>query len=329
MIRTGNLQTLQAARAIACLLVVLYHALQAAGGDAAIRAWPNGSAGVDLFFVISGAVMVLSTRSLATRPDAARTFCIRRLRRIVPLYWLLTTAKLALATATPTLTPHTTPNAWNIAASLLFIPSRDTTGAIRPVLPIGWTLNVEMLFYALFAAALARRASPLWITPILAALALAGFWRTPSWPAPLSLANGMVLEFAAGMALATWHLRPPLPRPFRPPLWLAPVAAIALLTLPACGPWRFLAWGVPATLLIAIATTHEHHLAPHLPRLLLTLGDASFATYLIHPFIIAALTHAGPPGALAAIPASLAAGLAVHRFIDAPLQRTPQLIPTG
>jgi peptidoglycan/LPS O-acetylase OafA/YrhL len=299
-------------------MVVLYHALQAAGAETAIRAWPNFSAGVDLFFVISGAVMVLSTRTLATRPNPARRFIARRLRRIVPLYWLLTATKLALATTT--LAPHTAPTPWNIAASLLFIPSRDATGAIRPILPIGWTLNFEMLFYALFAAALARRASPLSITPILAALALAGFWRTPAWPAPLSLANGMVLEFAAGMALATW--------PLRPPLWLAPLAAAALLTLPSCGPWRFLTWGAPATLLIATAIAHEARLAPKIPRLLLTLGDASFATYLIHPFIIAALSHAGPPGTLAAIPASLAAGLALHRYIDAPLQRPrPQFLP--
>jgi peptidoglycan/LPS O-acetylase OafA/YrhL len=122
-------------------------------------------------------------------------------------------------------------------------------------------------------------------------------------------------------------------RAVRPPLWLAPLAAIALLTLPPCGPWRFLVWGGPAAVLIASAIAHEARLAPNIPRLLLTLGDASFATYLIHPFVIAALSHAGPPGALAAIPASLAAGLALHRFVDAPLQRAlrsrPQLVPTG
>jgi peptidoglycan/LPS O-acetylase OafA/YrhL len=325
MIRTRELQSLQAARAIACLLVILYHALQAAGGEAAIRAWPNGSAGVDLFFVISGAVMVLSTRNLTTHPGPARTFIARRLRRIVPLYWLLTAIKLTLATAAPSLASHTAPTPWNIAASLLFIPSRDAADAIRPVLPIGWTLNFEMLFYALFATALARRASPLLITPALAALALAGFWRTPAWPAPLSLANGMVLEFAAGMALATW--------PPRPPLWLAPIAALALLSLPSCGPWRFLVWGLPAALLIATAASHEHRLTLHLPRALLTLGDASYATYLIHPLVIAAFSQAGPIAIAAAIPASLAAGLAVHRLIDAPLQRAlrphPQLVTAG
>jgi exopolysaccharide production protein ExoZ len=48
--------------------------------------------GVDIFFVISGFIMVYTSVDLFGRPGAWRIFLTRRLTRIVPLYWLLTTA---------------------------------------------------------------------------------------------------------------------------------------------------------------------------------------------------------------------------------------------
>jgi exopolysaccharide production protein ExoZ len=44
-----------------------------------------------------------------------------------------------------------------VAASYLFLPVIDTAGHFRPVLPVGWTLTYEFLFYLFFAAALAMR----------------------------------------------------------------------------------------------------------------------------------------------------------------------------
>jgi peptidoglycan/LPS O-acetylase OafA/YrhL len=312
----ADISMVQALRAAACLLVVAYHTLQAGAGEAAIRAWPNGSAGVDLFFIISGYVMVVSTATLRRRPHPGRTFLRRRLRRIAPLYWLLTLGKLAVTTLAPAATPHTNPTAWNIVASLLFIPSRDAAGLVRPPLPVGWTLNFEFFFYALFALTLAWRVPPLALTPVLAAAALAGFFRTAAWPAPLMLANGMVLEFAAGMALATFPPR----LPPRAALWLLPAAAALLLAVPLTGPWRFLTWGVPAAGLLAAARALEPSLGPRLPRALLAIGDASYAIYLVHPFLVPAIAPHGTLGALAAVPLSVAAGLLVHRYVDAPLQ---------
>ena len=44
-----------------------------------------------------------------------------------------------------------------LVRSLLFIPYRDENGDWAPILGQGWTLNYEMMFYAIFAAALAFR----------------------------------------------------------------------------------------------------------------------------------------------------------------------------
>jgi len=305
----------QALRAVACLLVVIYHARLAAGGSAAIRAWPNGAAGVDLFFVISGYVMVASSPGLAARPDGWRVFLVRRLRRIAPLYWLLTAAKLGVTAAAPGVTPHTWPTLWNVCASLAFIPARDAAGFIRPVLPVGWSLNFEFFFYALLAAALALRLSPLWLTPLLALVAAAGFFYMPAWPAPLVLANGMVLEFAAGMVLASITLR--LPR--RMAFVLLAGALALLLMLPQAGPWRFLVWGVPAAAVVGACLVLEPTLGARLPAWVLAVGDASYAIYLVHPFVVPALAAHG--AAVVSVPASVLAGLLVHWGFDARLQR--------
>ena len=48
------------------------------------------AAGVDLFFVISGFIMVVSCWPEFGKPYAPRRFIVRRLVRIVPLYWLAT-----------------------------------------------------------------------------------------------------------------------------------------------------------------------------------------------------------------------------------------------
>ncbi len=317
---TSEIRTVQALRAAACMMVVGYHTLQTAAGEGAITAWPNGSAGVDLFFVISGFVMLGSTRRLAARPNAAWIFLRRRAARLVPLYWLLTGIKYAIATAAPGMAPHTKLSFFNLLASLLFIPVRDLTGQIRPVLPVGWSLNFEVFFYLLFAAALALRIRVWWVLPALTATALAGFFRTPSWPAPFALANGMVLEFAAGMlvwaiAASGWATRAPLA------MALMAACVALLLTLPLAGSWRFLVWGGPAAAILLAAVALESRCSAKLPRGLLAVGDASYAIYLLHPFVVPALAGRGWAAALAAIPLSAAAGLVVHACLDAPLQR--------
>ncbi len=318
-------------------MVVAFHALEAAAPWSKMS-WPNGSGGVDLFFVISGFVMFTASRRLAGRPDGWRVFMQRRIERIVPLYWLLTLAKTAITLAAPGLAPTTRLSAWNLAASFLFIPARDAAGIVRPVLPVGWTLNYEMLFYVLFAAALAlRRNALIVLLPVLLPLGLAGFWRSGEWPAVLSLANGLVLELCAGVALAqamTFFGR------------LSQLAAacmlsaglLSLLLVPACGPWRFLAWGVPALLVVAGTVGLEERLRALLPALALELGDASYAIYLSHVFVLPVLVHALagarlPPAAataallLASLVACPAVGLALNRFVDAPLQARLRRLP--
>jgi exopolysaccharide production protein ExoZ len=106
-LRPGSFLTIQALRAVAALLVVLYHAFNMWGErvDAAAPgvSWENGAAGVDIFFVISGFVMVVSSRRIIGQAGAWLTFLRHRIMRIVPLYWLLTSGKIAAVVLLPAL----------------------------------------------------------------------------------------------------------------------------------------------------------------------------------------------------------------------------------
>ena len=60
-----------------------------------------GAAGVDLFFVISGFIMVYTTHGSFGQPGASASFLRRRVIRIVPIYWLYTNVTVLLLAFAP------------------------------------------------------------------------------------------------------------------------------------------------------------------------------------------------------------------------------------
>lgn len=325
--------TIQALRAIAALSVVVFHAMEAWRDrvDGAAIYWANGSAGVDIFFVISGFVMVVSSERLIGRADGWLEFLRRRFIRIIPLYWLITTIKLAGILVFPAEARHGPPVLDNIISSYLFLPSRDGLGNVSPVLPVGWTLNYEMLFYILFALALFVRVNVLKvIVPILGALSIVALFRTDDWPAVTDLANTLVFEFVFGVCLARWVLSGyQLERGWS---WLLlALGGAAISTLPMGGrDLQVLAWGIPALAIVTAAVSLEGTLGRRLPQWLLFLGDASYSIYLVHFVlttglgIIAAKLHLHAPACEAAmvvlclIGAGIVGG-AVHWWIERPM----------
>jgi exopolysaccharide production protein ExoZ len=142
---SSEFQGVQALRGLAACMVVVYHSTQlwsehvGAGGT-----WFNGLSGVDIFFVISGFVMTVSTRGKKGHgPHAARDFMERRLVRLVPMYWLitfLTVLKLYAIRLFPKMEnvgPHISLTVGYIVSSLLFWPYRNSLGNIAPIVQVG------------------------------------------------------------------------------------------------------------------------------------------------------------------------------------------------
>src|SRR5689334_9557040 len=97
MARIDNIQVL---RAVAALMVVVYHCgveVETIAGSAGLQPSSITGAlarGVPLFFVISGFIMVVTTAGRFEAPGASIDFLRRRVVRIVPLYWIVTAAAL-------------------------------------------------------------------------------------------------------------------------------------------------------------------------------------------------------------------------------------------
>jgi len=89
-----NLTGLQVLRAVAALLVVCHHTLKesrplfAHGIPASLVVM--GASGVDIFFVISGFIMYYANHDHFGQANTSIDFFVRRIIRIVPLYWLCT-----------------------------------------------------------------------------------------------------------------------------------------------------------------------------------------------------------------------------------------------
>ncbi|MDE3105624.1 MAG: acyltransferase [Acidobacteriota bacterium] len=253
------------------------------------QSWGNGAVGVDVFFVISGFVMTMSAPRLLHRQHPARLFLWRRVARIVPLYWLLTSVRLALTHASRSLMVHGATSTWNIVASYLFLPSYSVSGDIRPVIPVGWTLNFEMMFYALFALALGLRLPVLVVlVPVLGALSILGFFLPPHPWAILAYADPVVLDFLAGVLIAMTV--PQWKRIAR--VWRVLAACVGIALMLGYTPsasisvLRILIIGGGAALLVGGTVASESDLRPVLPRWLLFLGDASYSIYLLQGFTL-------------------------------------------
>jgi exopolysaccharide production protein ExoZ len=336
--RPADLLTVQALRAIAALLVVAYHVVglwtaRFTGSD--VPAWANGSAGVDIFFVISGLVMALSTERLANRARAGRVFLRNRITRIVPLYWLMTTAKIAALLLLPQLAMRTQLNWVYVLPSYMLLPLHDETGEFRPVLSVGWTLTYEMFFYLLVALALYLRRPILRVAgPVLGMVYVLAMLPRSFWPvaADFDFAEPIVVEFLYGVVIATAFRRGR-----HLPAGLAALSLVCgtglILTVPVIsGLLRPFIWGLPAAMMVAGAVALEPVLAPRIPRWLLGSGDASYAIYLTHGFVVpmvgvAIMRFAVSSGVFlsAAVIGGLAASTAVGWLVHVVLER-PMLV---
>jgi exopolysaccharide production protein ExoZ len=147
---TAKLTSIQSARAIAALLVVLHHMSlrfeQRIEGTRFLEVFDHfGFAGVDLFFVISGLIMMVTCQQHFGGGVGAASFLYRRATRIYPLYWLFTLAQVAAILLIASATERTVTTG-NLISSLLLLPQ-----AGYPILAPGWTLVYEMFFYLVFA----------------------------------------------------------------------------------------------------------------------------------------------------------------------------------
>ena len=353
-----KLEIVQSLRGVAALLVLLFHAnafQNAYGASEASRLIARaGASGVDLFFCISGFVMVIATRD--PRNHGVGDFIIKRVARVVPPYAVLTLVYVALIAAALSIADANDPNyhfeTWQILRSLLFVPLDPFAANEGPwlggaTLHVGWTLNYEMYFYAVFAASLCFGrfrwlvlASWFALTLVVAPLATGRLWLLDAyasygWSVGYMnlMTSPMMWEFVAGIVIGLIY-GSPVSFPGPQSAWLAVclasslvIWALADLPSPGFGPLR---WGWAYAILLLAVVIASKTVSIRAPALA-WVGGISFSLYLVHPLVLepvflvarespdVALALSGPPyvGVMATL--SLIAATVSHRWLEVAL----------
>ena len=299
-----KIQNIEALRAVAALIVVAIH-IEPLFSRLGI-AVPKG--GVDLFFVISGFIMVVIARD-----ELPGKFLWRRVARVVPLYWVLTLFTFGAALILPAFFHNTTADAADLVRSLFFMPFvKDGATIPQPILFVGWTLNYEAFFYALFALGLAFGRRGVWL-PVAAilALVLAGVAFRPSDPVMAFYTAPILLEFLFGMGVGFAYLyTKPIAVQVAIPVFVVSLVAMLYGDHFVQFDRAFVA-GLPAAFFLTstLALEGQKWTLPDFK-----LGGASYAIYLTHPFIagVVMLLYARlPPNPAIAFGLILATGVAV------------------
>jgi exopolysaccharide production protein ExoZ len=344
-------KSLQACRGVAALLVVLHHLSGALADDKYFGFDPfarvfsfGGTSGVAFFFVLSGFIIVHAHGADFGRPDRLRSYLLKRAIRIYPTYWIIYLAVYLTAIAVPGLgntasTNEIVPidNMGAIFKSLLLIPQyRPSTGTTySPVLVVAWTLQYEILYYSLIAFAIISRALATIVVFGMVANSLSCLDGC-SFARDFISRHHMVL-FAMGACIAYLLRKVAIRVPNPSTVIVGGGSFLAIgasefmfpsaLSLPAYG----LTYGLSSAILI-LGLVHAEDSGKTYGGYggLRSLGDASYALYLIHYPAISVLCKimiaAGLTGTMGAVVSflviliiCLAVSLGFHCWLERPL----------
>lgn len=288
---------IQALRFVAAFFVLIAHTTFGVSEriDPDYFTWHNGAMGVYMFFIISGFVMMVSSQKLMGQVNGWKIFLKRRLIRIVPMYWLVTTIKLLVVLLIPAVALHSSFEIWHTLASYFFIPARNVEGLIRPIHAVGWTLTYEMFFYLVFATMLFLRRPPLpYMLVFFCILASINYMiqSDEGYPAIVLYSRPLILYFLMGMLLGQLCLKG-----FRPPVWLSVTMLIIGFVVLFMQPhieteliWPdFYRWAPPSAFIVSAVAFLEPQLKKFMSKPLLLLGDSSYSLYLFHPIMVPAI----------------------------------------
>lgn len=294
MILNQKILSLEAARGIATILVLLVHASQGISFFTQQEMLKNffafGNRAVDFFFVLSGFIIFFVHYEDINQPRQIKRYIWKRFARIYPTYWIA----CALALMFYFLQGRVNNEEFhfqNIWPSFLLFPFE-----VKRLIWVSWTLTFEVIFYSLFGILILNKRIGktvfiLWVLAIFASHFLG-----IQFPFPLDpLLASRNLEFFFGMIAALCLMRMPITFPFSTAcigfcLFIgfaigvgnsgevySPSQPIHLENL--IGP---LIYGSGGCLFIIGMVAHELRRKMTVAPILVFLGTASYSIYLIH-----------------------------------------------
>ena len=338
-----SLNSLQILRGVAASIVAFYHSylITAQPDYIGEHVFENvnsrGWLGVNLFFVLSGFIILLAHRRDIGNPKSIPNYALKRFIRIYPIYWIFLTTFIGAAAAGIG-HPDFEWEATNLLSSYLLIKFVDP---LTLPLRVAWTLFYEMIFYLAFAVFLINlrvgvAVFALWAITILVAV----FCFDHRDLTPLNAWN---LYFPIGMLSYLAYSRLPY-RAGPPILAIGCVSFVAIAstylgerdTFTANDPMSALAFIFPCAFIIVGAALSERHYNWKAPRPFLLLGEASYSIYLVHSAVISLLAIFYSKFHLTFLPATLffflsaissvVAGVIIHKLVEVPVLRLIRLL---
>lgn len=297
-----KLEWLQGLRGLAVLGVVLTHAryflVGTPNGELAKTLLMPGAMGVDLFFLISGFIMVHTTRGASGARDAA-LFAARRFARIWPAYAVVTILWIFIDRG-GLLFFMDAERLRHLFGSLAFQPHYPGEAPLFGlVFPLAWTLAFEMYFYLVFGICmLAGRlrwfvfASWMLLTLVLLPATHGGAtfnvrqYLSFDWGYMQLATNPIIYEFVAGVVIGLLYHQPRLRFHSEVLAWQAVVCSVGfVLWWGWSGVGGFhgpAGWGWPLALMLLALAIASKTVSLAMPRWLLWLGTVSYSMYLTH-----------------------------------------------
>ena len=299
-----KINTLQLLRAVAVILVVHCHVLDFQTGS-----WQQhffylqnfGAAGVDIFFVISGFIIyVVSLQYVQDKRGVY--FFIKRLIRIVPVYWIVSLIGFIMYY----FRTHMLVNTGSVLKTIVFFPFFDKPVYYHPILVQGWTLSFELLFYSVVSIAIflgGRKYMSFAGLFFVAAICLN--YATSQHSHVLNfIGNGIMAEFLFGVAAGAIFLSGiKMSSLVTTVLIVAGIAGFVATIFFGYGNiseavntndgslsvQRSIVWGLPSFLLVLGFVMKEKARPVKIHPFWLAIGNASFSIYLIQGLLIGSL----------------------------------------
>lgn len=343
-----KIDSIQILRALAALSVVLFHYGSDLASESLSMAIPAhffdwGHIGVDLFFVISGFIMVHSTKNKPEGVQACLRFIINRLVRILPTYYII--LLFAFLTGGAMSTFHYPEKVANLLSAITFTPYLTNTAPLYidmgGLYNVRWTLNYELYFYLAFGLCMLFNKRwlvlSLWfIAPVFisyqffGSITLSAYGYNYNNAISQFLTNPLILEF--GLGVVAGHLYFALKDKVK---FKTPILSVVLFILTAILISHGILGGknvlsaLAFSILILSFSLQNDLIMKYTPRFLITLGNVSFSWYLIHKpigdLIVKKVEKVSPavfhtlPGLISLIIISIIFAVLSHRFIETKL----------
>ena len=302
-----KLEVLEACRAVAALLIVLFHATQLFNEkfnqNFLFGLFRFGSSGVDFFFVLSGFILFLSQSHNIGNNTQWQPFIFKRLTRIYPVYWLINFIVILIYFLIPTFGRGYERNLDVIIKSLLLIPQGNA-----PILVVAWFLSHIIFFYLLFTLLIALNSQFLtfilttWLgmTVIFTAISIGGFTIFQDNIFVRFLFSHYNLEFVGGCAAAYFLKRRSISRKNALNIFYAGIVLFFTFGLlqnyslindnqHLTKYYGLFTYFIASLMIVIGGASINFDTQSKLKPLLLSVGAGSYVIYLIHYPVLSAL----------------------------------------